>query len=46
MLYSMTEIYAAALADGVRWNDPAFKIAWPETIVLVSQRDRAFKDFI
>lgn len=45
MLYSMTEVYAPALADGVRWNDPAFGIAWPEPILLVSDRDRSFKDF-
>jgi dTDP-4-dehydrorhamnose 3,5-epimerase len=46
MFYSMTEIYVAELADGVRWNDPAFGIVWPEPVLLVSQRDRSFKDFV
>jgi len=45
ILYSMTEAYAPELADGVRWNDPAFAIAWPEPVVLISERDRSFKDF-
>lgn len=45
MLYSLTEVYAAALADGVRWNDPAFAIQWPEPILLISERDRNFKNF-
>jgi dTDP-4-dehydrorhamnose 3,5-epimerase len=46
MLYSLTESYAPELADGVRWNDLAFGITWPEPIVLISDRDRSFKDFI
>ena len=45
MLYSLTEFYDPTLADGVRWNDPAFAIAWPEPVALVSERDRLFKDF-
>lgn len=45
MLYGMTEIYAAALADGIRWNDPAFAISWPEPVLLISERDRSFADF-
>lgn len=45
MLYSLTEAYAAELADGVRWNDPAFAIEWPEPVLLISERDRNFKDF-
>ena len=45
MLYAMTENYVAELADGVRWNDAAFQIAWPESVILVSQRDCSFKDF-
>ncbi len=45
MLYSLTETYVAELADGVRWDDPAFEISWPEPVLLVSQRDRNFKMF-
>lgn len=45
MLYSLTEVYAAELADGVRWNDPAFAIEWPEPVLLISERDRNFKNF-
>ncbi|MGY4334562.1 dTDP-4-dehydrorhamnose 3,5-epimerase [Bradyrhizobium sp. LB7.2] len=46
MLYSLTESHAPELAGGVRWNDSAFGITWPEPIVLISERDRSFKDFI
>jgi dTDP-4-dehydrorhamnose 3,5-epimerase len=46
MLYGMTDIYAAELADGVRWNDPAFDIVWPEPVRVISARDRSFKNFI
>lgn len=45
IVYSMTEVYVAELADGIRWNDPAFDIPWPEPATVISQRDRAFKDF-
>lgn len=46
MLYVMTEVYAGELADGVRWNDLAFDIPWPEPVRLVSARDSSFKDFV
>ena len=46
MSYNLTEVYVAELADGVRWNDPAFAIAWPEPILLLSERDGSFKDFV
>jgi dTDP-4-dehydrorhamnose 3,5-epimerase len=46
MLYNLTESYAPELADGVRWNDSAFGIPWPEPVILISERDRSFKDFV
>jgi dTDP-4-dehydrorhamnose 3,5-epimerase len=45
ILYQMTEAYAAELADGVRWNDPAFGISWPDEVRVISERDKAFRDF-
>jgi dTDP-4-dehydrorhamnose 3,5-epimerase len=46
VLYQMTDVFAAELADGVRWNDPAFGIQWPvkERIVL-SDRDANYPNF-
>lgn len=45
MLYGLTEVYAAGLADGVRWDDPSFAIRWPEPVLLISDRDKSFKNF-
>jgi dTDP-4-dehydrorhamnose 3,5-epimerase len=46
LLYQMTEFYDGKLARGVRWNDAAFKIEWPLEISSMSERDRAFPDFL
>lgn len=45
ILYQMTEFYMPDLAAGMRWNDPAFGIAWPFEPLKVSARDRAYPDF-
>ena len=42
VLYAMAVAYVAELARGVRWNDPAFAIAWPLPNPIVSERDRGF----
>lgn len=43
--YLMGAAYDADLARGVRWNDPAFAIDWPETPLAMSDRDAGFADF-
>lgn len=45
VLYHMSAPYAPQLAAGVRWNDPAFAIAWPEPVRMISERDRDLPDF-
>jgi dTDP-4-dehydrorhamnose 3,5-epimerase len=45
VFYQMSESYQAELARGVRWNDPAFQIAWPEKVEVISERDRTYPDF-
>ena len=46
VFYQMTDVHAPDLADGVRWNDPAFGIAWPDAGALtMSARDAAYADF-
>lgn len=46
VLYQMSDEYAPELATGVRWNDPAFAIAWPIAHgVVISSRDAAYPDF-
>ena len=45
VFYQMSEFYHPESGRGVRWNDSAFKIAWPEMIEVISERDRTFPDF-
>jgi dTDP-4-dehydrorhamnose 3,5-epimerase len=41
----MSEFYTPEFARGVRWNDPAFGIEWPEKIQVMAERDRLYPDF-
>jgi dTDP-4-dehydrorhamnose 3,5-epimerase len=45
VFYQMSEFYNAESGRGVRWNDPAFQIAWPGNVEVISQRDRTYPDF-
>ena len=45
VFYQMGESYVPGLARGVRWNDPAFAIAWPAQPDRLSERDAAYADF-
>lgn len=45
ILYMMTESYRPGHADGFRWNDPAFNIAWPDDQRLIFDRDNTYPDF-
>lgn len=45
VFYQMSEFYNAESARGVRWDDPAFKIVWPEKVKVISERDRTYPDF-
>ena len=45
VFYQMSELYDPSAARGVRWNDPAFAITWPEEITVISNRDLAFPEF-
>jgi dTDP-4-dehydrorhamnose 3,5-epimerase len=43
--YLISAYYAPEAARGVRWNDPAFGIAWPGEVRVISERDRGYPDF-
>jgi dTDP-4-dehydrorhamnose 3,5-epimerase len=43
--YAMTAFHAPESARGVRFDDPAFGIVWPEPIAVISERDRSWPDF-
>jgi dTDP-4-dehydrorhamnose 3,5-epimerase len=45
LYYQMTEYFAPQLADGVRWNDPAFGVVWPIPDPILSPRDASYADF-
>jgi dTDP-4-dehydrorhamnose 3,5-epimerase len=45
VFYEMSAFYAPAHGAGVRWNDPAFAIPWPDLDPILSDRDRTYPDF-
>jgi dTDP-4-dehydrorhamnose 3,5-epimerase len=47
VLYQMGSAYVPDAARGVRWDDPAFAIEWPEYPGerTISEKDRAYPDF-
>jgi dTDP-4-dehydrorhamnose 3,5-epimerase len=45
VFYHMSEFFHAEAARGFRWNDPWFKIRWPCSPVVISERDATYPDF-
>jgi dTDP-4-dehydrorhamnose 3,5-epimerase len=47
VLYQMSTPYVPEAARGVRWDDPAFAIQWPDPggERVMSERDRGYADF-
>jgi dTDP-4-dehydrorhamnose 3,5-epimerase len=46
VLYAISQEYSPAHGRGVRWDDPAFAIAWPEDTRTINERDRTYPDFV
>jgi len=46
VLYQMSEFYHSDCARGVRWNDEAINVKWPQPITVISDKDQAFADII
>ena len=44
--YQMSEFYSPDNARGFRWNDPFFEIRLPLEVTVISERDRAYPDFL
>ncbi len=42
----MSEFDVPECARGVRWNDPVFGTSWPLEVVMTSERDRTYPDFV
>lgn len=45
VFYQMSQVFSPEHARGVRWNDPAFSIAWPEDERIILDRDAKYPDF-
>ena len=45
VFYEISTIYVPDAGRGVRWDDPAFGIDWPDQPQLMSDRDRSYPDF-
>jgi dTDP-4-dehydrorhamnose 3,5-epimerase len=45
VLYQIAPKFEPGREAGVRWNDPAFAIAWPFPPMLISDRDAAYPDY-
>jgi len=45
VFYAVSEFYHPEAEKGIRWNDPAFNIAWPLEATEISERDESHPDF-
>lgn len=44
--YHTSSYYQPSSERGVRWNDPAFNITWPQAeSLIIIERDREYSDF-
>lgn len=45
VLYQIAPMFEPGHGAGVRWDDPAFAIAWPSAPKVISERDATYPDF-
>jgi len=46
VFYQVSSVHAPAHARGVRWDDPAFRVEWPEAGErTINERDQTYPDF-
>jgi dTDP-4-dehydrorhamnose 3,5-epimerase len=46
VFYQMSQIYSAEHARGVRWDDRAFGVRWPDDMRTILERDQKYPDFV
>jgi dTDP-4-dehydrorhamnose 3,5-epimerase len=46
VLYQIAPAYRPGHEAGVRWDDPAFGVAWPAAPALMSARDAGYPDYL
>jgi dTDP-4-dehydrorhamnose 3,5-epimerase len=44
VVYQVSHPYTPGAEGGVRWDDPAFAIAWPRAVAVISEKDAAWPD--
>jgi dTDP-4-dehydrorhamnose 3,5-epimerase len=45
VFYQMSAFYEPGSARGIRWDDPAFAIRWPNAPRILSNRDKSYSNF-
>jgi len=45
IFYQMSEFFVPEASRGIRWNDSALDIHWPEPVRVISKRDENWPDF-
>ena len=45
LIYQMSRLHVAGQSRGCRWNDPAFRIDWPEQPRIIGEADRTWPWF-
>jgi dTDP-4-dehydrorhamnose 3,5-epimerase len=47
VFYQVSQFYTPDAERGVRWDDPAFNIEWPEMVhPIISEKDKSWSDFL
>jgi dTDP-4-dehydrorhamnose 3,5-epimerase len=44
--YLVSEFYTPAAERGLRWDDPALNVHWPADPAVISDKDRAWPDYV
>lgn len=45
VLYMIDRAYVPGSARGLRWNDAALRVTWPEPVTVIADRDLAYPDW-
>ena len=43
--YQVSQFYMPGSEKGIRFDDPAFDIQWPQEVAIISEKDRTWPDF-
>ncbi len=46
IFYQVSQMYTPEFERGIRFNDPAFMIQWPDDIRIISDKDLNWKDYL